>query len=428
MGALITSDRSGTGGARGLVMRAVYSAVAILLYAWINFLLYPASTLLTSEIAGRQFENSDTSYAGATVGMRLFGHFGIPFLVLLAVLVAIWWRPVRRLLPPFGFILGLLALSHPAAAYYDKTDFTEAYTVLPNESAFWIPDAGANKDNQAQIESEAYLNANKVALKRFVVPHTKLSGSGSFYDFYVPSGRLIIVDRTPFSREWVDATDRGTSKRREGFPCQSREGLNIAVGVSIGTSVTEANAAKYLYRFGVVSPQGDRNDPKVIFTSVFYSRKLAEVMDDVGRKKVQTLVCDEVTARTFDQANNDAVKIMDSVKQKAAEYFSAVGITLDFIGWADTFTFDPAVQEAVNRRYIASQDQAIAALLAPYAATIQALAGADALRSFGHKTDGKLPTTIVGLPTELGPLIGSLLNAGPPQTSAGQSSTIAPAR
>jgi len=144
-------------------------------------------------------------------------------------------------------------------------------------------------------------------------------------------------------------------------------------------------------------------------------------MDDVGRKKVQTLVCDEITSRTFDQANNDAVQIMDNVKQKGIEYFSSVGITLDFVGWADTFAFDPEVQAAVNRRYIANQDQAIAALLAPHAATIQALAAADALRSFGHKTDGKLPTTIVGLPTELGPLMNTLLRASPStQTSAGQ--------
>jgi len=86
---------------------------------------------------------------------------------------------------------------------------------------------------------------------------------------------------------------------------------------------------------------------------------------------------------------------------------------LDFIGWADTFTFDATVQDAVNRRYIATQDQAIAALLAPYASTIQALAAADALRSFGHKSDGRLPSTIVGLPTDLGTLLNTLLRSGP---------------
>ena len=409
----------GSPDARGhrLVVRAILTVVAIFLYGWINFLLNPAAAILTGHAAGKQFENNDMSYVASMFGIAIFSNLGVPFVVLLVVLAAIWWRPLRALLAVAA--LGtMLTTPHPAAAYYDKTDFTEAYTILPNESGFWIPDVGANKDAQAQFESEAYLNANKVALKRFIVPHTKLSGSGSFYDFYVPAGRLIIVDRTPFSREWVDASDRGTSKRKEGFPCQSREGLNIAVGVSIGTSVAEVNAAKYLYRFGVLSPQGDRSDARIIFNSVYYSRKLAEVMDDVGRKKIQTLVCDEITSRTFDKANEEAVKIMENVKQKAIEYFVSVGITLDFIGWADTFTFDPQVQEAVNRRYVASQDQAIAALLAPHAATIQALAAAEALRSFGHKTDGKLPTTIVGLPTELGALLGSLLKAAPPPAAA----------
>jgi hypothetical protein len=137
----------------------------------------------------------------------------------------------------------------------------------------------------------------------------------------------------------------------------------------------------------------------------------------------QTIVCDEITSRSFDKANEEAVQIMQSVKQKATDYFSAVGITLDFIGWADTFTFDHDVQQSVNRRYIASQDQAIAAALAPYATTIQALAAAEALRSFGQKSDGKLPTTIVGLPTDVSSLLSELLKAG---SNAAPGSTVTP--
>jgi len=405
---------AGNGGARGILLRVILSIAAILAYGWANILLRPAATVLAAGEAGKQFANSDAAAVTSVWGMSLFGRLGVSLLVLLAVLVWIWWRPARRALAAWLTAAALLLLPvHPAAAYYDKTDYTEAYTILPNETGFWIPDAGANKDSQAQFESEAYLNANRVALKRFIVPHVKLQGSGGFFDFYVPAGRLIIVDRTPYSREWVDAADRGTSRRREGFPCQSKEGLNIAVGVSIGASVLEANAAKYLYRFGVLPPVGDRTDPRIIFNSVYFSRKLAEVMDDVGRKKVQTLVCDEITARSFDKANEEAVLIMQSVKKQAAAYFEEVGITLDFIGWADTFTFDRDVQEAVNRRYVASQDKAIAALLSPYTATIQALAAADALRSFGQKTDGRLPATIVGLPPELGPLMSTLLKSAP---------------
>jgi hypothetical protein len=400
-----------------LVWRVIATVIAIVVYGSVNVLTNPVATMLSGETAGKQFENTDASYYSAVVGMRIFGHLGIPFVLLLIVLALIWLRPLLRL-AGVAAMLGLILVAPPAEAYYDKTDYTEAYTILPNESAFWIPDVGANKDNQAQIESEAYLNANKVALKRFIVPHVHLQGSGGFFDFYVPAGRLIIVDRTPFSREWVDATDRGTSRRKEGFPCQTSEGLNVTVGVSIGASVLEANAAKYLYRFGVLPVGGDRADPRVIFASVYYSRKLSDVMDDVGRKKVQTLVCNEVSARTFDKANAEANQIMDAVHKTANDYFAAVGVTLDFIGWADTFTFDKEVQDAVNRRYIASQDQAVAMALAPYADTIQKLAAAQALRSFGEHSDGKLPTTIVGLPPDVGGLLGSLLRTVPVQGQA----------
>jgi hypothetical protein len=395
--------------------RAITTIVAFIGYLIANILYSPEATLLAGHAAGQQLANSDAGFVSSFYAMKfLSGVSGLITLVFLVVVATIWWKPIRRWISP----LAILCLTtgnfapQPATAYYDKTDYTEAYTILPNESAFWIPDSGANKDNQSQLESEEYLKENKVAVKRFIVPHQKLSGSGNFFDFYVPAGRLIIVDRTPFSREWVSSPHRGTSAKDESFPCQSKEGLNISVGVSIGASVLEANAAKYLYRFGVLSPTGDRSDPKVIFTSVFYSRKLADVMDDVGRKKVQTIVCDEITSRSFDKANEEAVQIMQSVKQKATDYFSAVGITLDFIGWADTFTFDHDVQQSVNRRYIASQDQAIAAALAPYTTTIQALAAAEALRSFGQKTDGKLPTTIVGLPTDVSGLLSELLKAG----------------
>jgi hypothetical protein len=393
-----------------VLWRSAMTLVAILAYGWINFLLTPVGTILAGETAGKQFDSNNVSYVASMVGMRIFTHIGIPSLVLLAVIVAIWWAPARRAWMALFVIAALVGLrSQPANAYYDKSDYTEAYTILPNESAFWIPDVGNNKDNQAQLDSEAYFNANRVALKRFIVPHVHLSGSGSFFDFYVPAGRLIIVDRTPYTREWVDAENRGTSKKREGFPCQTQEGLNVAVGVSIGVSVLEPNAAKYLYRFGVLPTAGDRTDPKIIFASVYYSRKLADVMDDVGRKKVQTLVCSELSGRSFDKANAEANAIMASVQKAATEYFATVGITLDFIGWADTFTFDDSVQAAVNRRYIAKIDQENAALLAPYAATIQALAAADALRAFGARTDGKLPTTIVGLPPDVGSLLGTLL-------------------
>jgi hypothetical protein len=155
--------------------RAIATVVAVLVYGWVNFLLNPASTILSGDAAVKQLENSDSAYVTSIWGMRFFGNIGIPFVVLLVVLAAIWWLPARRWLAT-GVLFVLVAAAPQASAYYDKTDYTEAIYILPNQSAFVIPDAGANKDSQAQFMSLDYLKANKVAAKRVVIPHVKLSG------------------------------------------------------------------------------------------------------------------------------------------------------------------------------------------------------------------------------------------------------------
>jgi hypothetical protein len=419
-----------------MIWRVIATLVILTVWGWLEGAVNLIEPLVTGPAAGLQFDNSNVSYVASNILMK-FGHWGNAAVGIIAVvlLLMIWLSAVMKAArsPTASAILVALGLgtlfASPSYAYFDTTDKTEAYTILPNESAFWIPDVGANKASQTNLDSIDYLNSNKVALKRFIIPHQKLSGTGGNWgwDSYVPTGRLIIVDRTPYSREWVDAQDRGTSKDKQGFPCQSKEGLNITVGISIGTEVTEGDSATYLYHFGVQAPQGQRTDPQVIFTSVYYSRTVANVMDDVGRKKVQTLVCEQIATKTFDEANAQATGIMASVRKDATDYFKSVGITLDFIGWADTFEFDKSVQDAVNRRYIAIQDQAIATSLAPYAETIEKLAAAQALRNFGEKSDGRLPTTIVGLPTNLGGLLGTLLNVHPVPEDAAPAVAVPPA-
>jgi hypothetical protein len=178
-------------------------------------------------------------------------------------------------------------------------------------------------------------------------------------------------------------------------------------------SVLEQNAAKFLYRFGIKPPAGDRTRPEVIFTSVYYGRSLTEVMDTTGRGKVQELVCSEISVRPLDRVNSEAPLMIKSINEKAKAYFEGYGITLDYLGWGGTFTFDADVQAAINRVYIAQKDEEVAKRLAPYTETIKALAAAELLRSFGTKTDGKLPTTFVGVPHDLGDFVSKLLQAPP---------------
>ena len=378
--------------------RIIGTIVALTAYSSIAALYSPIATLISGQLAGNQFASSDAAYLTTVYAFSALSGVGSAMsLALLAVLALIWYKPIRAAITAVSTtamiaLVSVAVVSHSdrAWAFAETTDKTEAYTILPNESAFWVPDVGNNKDAQARMDSEQYLSENKVAAKRFIIPHTKFSGSGGWigWDYYVPTGRLIIVDRTPYSREWVDAEDRGTGKLKEGFPCQSKEGINVIAGVSIGASVAESDAAKFLYRFGVTPPKGNRNDPQVIFTSVYYGRSLAQVMDDVGRKKVQTLVCGEIGSRTLDKVNEDTNLMMESITKKTKDYFASVGITLDFIGWGDTFEFDKDVQKAINDRYAAAK-------LAEVLPALQAIANLKVQEGLGKGLETKgLPVVI----------------------------------
>lgn len=354
-------------------LRIFLTLVALGIDGFFNLGWNTASTLYSAKAAGSQFQNSDVAWVSSQAQMAFWRGAGVSSLILLLVLLAIWWKPLRKFFIAATTPMLILLAPPPAHAYFDTTDVAEAYTILPNESAFWIPDVGNRNDDQTRMDSEAFVEQSRVAVTRFIIPHAKFQGSGgnsvfSGWDKYVPSGRLIIVDRTPFTREWVDDLDRGTSSKKEGFICQSKEGLDITVGISIGTSVPEGPmASKFLYNFGVHRPDGKRNDPNVIFTSVYFGRSLAEVMDDNARKEIQTLVCRELTARTLDEDNLHANEIMKIIETEARAYLARVGITLNFIGWAHTFTFSPAVQKAIDDRYVADK-------LAPVAALLQSLA------------------------------------------------------
>ena len=395
-----------------MFFRIIATVVAFLVYGALRALYSPLSTLAAGQLAGKQFESNDTSAIVVHEGLSFISGFsGLLSLALLVALVAIWYQPVRRFLSTF-VLIGLATaglMPKEAQAYYDKYDYTEPFTIYPNETAFWIPDVGDNVNSQAKMDSEEYFNANKVQLKRFIVPHTKLEGSGTFTDFYVPAGRLILIDRTPYNREWTGSTKNGTSGKDESFHCQDNSGRNVTAEMTIGTSVLEPNAAKFLYRFGVKPPEGDRTKPEVIFTSVYYGRSLVEAMDTVGRGKILQLVCSEISARNLDQSNHDAPVMLKSIQEQAKAFLAEYGITLDYLGWAGTFTFDESVQDSINRNYIAQQDKEIAEKLAPLTETIKALAAADALRAFGNKSDGKLPSTIVGLPSNVGSLMETLM-------------------
>jgi len=123
-----------------MILRIILSVLAGMAYMAARTLFNPISTLIQAESAGQQLQNSDV--AAVTTSLT-FGSMGATsFLLtglLLVVLAVIWFDPLRKLIKlmavPCLVGLALLAPQDRAHAFADTTDKTEAYTILPNQSA-----------------------------------------------------------------------------------------------------------------------------------------------------------------------------------------------------------------------------------------------------------------------------------------------------
>lgn len=250
---------------------------------------------------------------------------------------------------------GVMSASLPTVAYYDIQDRPEFIEIQPNQSAFSIPLVGANLTSQAKFGSHAYLEEKKVATKRFQIPHTLIRNPGWTSDYYVPAAKLILVDRTPYNRDWVDAADRGTSKKKEGFIGQSKEGINVGTGITIAAMVKEEDAALFLYHYGTRNPVINPNDPASNFQSVSHGKSLEEIMDTVVRGYVGRSLTREWVKYSFEDVNGHARDIIDAVEKDVKEHFLAHGITIDYVGYSGALDYTSAVQKSIDDVFIAVQ-------------------------------------------------------------------------
>jgi SPFH domain / Band 7 family len=239
-----------------------------------------------------------------------------------------------------------------ALAYYDTTDRAEWIEIGANESAFMLPMTGANKTNQAKFGSIAYLDENKVAAKRVQIPHAKADNTGAFADKYVATHRVYILDRAPYTRDWNNAVDKGTSPKKEGFVFESADSFRIETAVTISALVKEEDAAKFFYWFGSQIVAAN-NAPEAVFASTARGRSLADVMDTVVHSRVQALLAREFGKRKLIDAMQNKAAIMDAVEATITKEFAAQGITITNIGYSADLTYDKKIQDALDSAFIA---------------------------------------------------------------------------
>lgn len=213
---------------------------------------------------------------------------------------------------------------------YDTPEFV---TIEPHQTAFLIPLIG-DTSNQASFESEEMLMQAKVSTKEIQIPHRWVqTGRKAWQGEYRDTMALIIVDRSPVTREWSSTDGVGTSAVNQAIYAESSESIGFSAGMNCSAQIySEEDAVKFLYCYN--------------------NKPLSEIMDSEIRARVESKFVEECASRTLNEILTQKEVIMKSVRDDVTSYFSERGITITVLGMKDGLEYDdPDIQTSINEKF-----------------------------------------------------------------------------
>ena len=170
-----------------------------------------------------------------------------------------------------------------------------------------------------------YLEKAKVATKRIVIPLRKRSLGRAWFDYeWIPLARVIVVDRSPVTREWLD---------KEGIKVESLDSVGFTVGVNCTGMIREEDAAKFLYYYP--------------------GNSLADVMNKNVKGFIQNVLAREFGSRDLSVCQKEKKNIVLDLAKELETHFAQYGITISNVGIADGMSYDNAeVQKTIDAVFV----------------------------------------------------------------------------
>lgn len=307
--------------------------VAALCFAGLEGFRLVASPM-RGAVTAAQFDDSLQSYAAANA-LRSDYVEHVFLAATAALLLLLWLGPFLRRTPRVrGPALIAILTMLGACSPYKTLDVVE---VQSNETAWAIPLDALSNTGQVKFNSVDFLNQKKVPTKRIMVDKVSRSTGRMYWDIeWLPSVRVIKVDRSLVTRQWTDGAP-GKHDDDYGIGVVTGDSVKLRVGLTITASIEEDDASTYLYYHG--------------------ARPLAQVLDQNVRSFAVSELTKEYSNLTLQQAQTEGDEIYKRLFESAKLAFKAKGVTIQYLGNAEGLTYaDPAVQQAINASYLAEQD------------------------------------------------------------------------
>lgn len=249
-----------------------------------------------------------------------------------------------------AILVGAIAAMVGCIRPYDVPEFVE---IQHHETGYLIPLEGANNTNQAQFDSESFLDESKVAIKRIQIPHRwvqtgRIPNEGD----YIDTVRLVIVDRSPVTREWTAEMNQGTAHKDQAIWLESRDSIGFSLGFNATAFVDEPDSSKFLYWYPTTQQDSSQNSVDKSVAS------LPVVMDTEIRARVQQ-VASEVSAKyDLDELRAKKPEIIEAVRADIIPFFKERGITITTLGMFGGFAYEqPEIQKAIDETFVAQQEK-----------------------------------------------------------------------
>lgn len=263
------------------------------------------------------------------------------------------YKGILKMKNALGLFLLLAVSLFSSGCAYNTPVFV---TVENSETAFVIKLEGDNE--QGTIESESFLKNNMVAIKRIPISYRWVSlGYTPFNGEFIPNERVVVVDRSPSTREWIPNKETHT-----GIWVESKDSVGFATGISITARIPDEHmATKFLYNYPpsvkrtIKIGDGYKKDYDVTGSN------LNDVMDREVRTKIQEVFSEEAAKYNMDELRTKKNEIIMVIRDKVKPFFQDRGISITALGMFGGFDYEnPNTQLSIDKVFQAQQDKQVA--------------------------------------------------------------------